>query len=133
MFLFYLLACSLLQSPPPLLHDHHVLHHFLHHYQLLYHIPHHHILHFYFQTAAAAHEVNVRHINSTTVGVSFGEAITREDTENLLAGETLALDSTAILDTFLYTRNFRLQFSFAFFDVNTCYALLAKENIYFAT
>ena len=39
-------------------------------------------------SAAAAHKVNVRHINSTTVGVSFGEAITREDTEALLSGKS---------------------------------------------
>ena len=51
---------------------------------------------FPFFTAAAAHEVNVRMIDSNTVGVSFGEAITREDTVNLLAGEILDLHYTVM-------------------------------------
>lgn len=34
--------------------------------------------------AAAANGVNVRFVDDKTVGISFGEAITREDTINLL-------------------------------------------------
>ena len=48
-------------------------------------------------TAAAAHKVNVRYINSKTVGISFGEAITRADTEALLAGKSETVEQPNLM------------------------------------
>ena len=55
------------------------------------------LLSVYLTAAAAAHKVNVRYINSKTVGISFGEAITRADTEALLAGKSETVEQPNLI------------------------------------